>query len=131
MSHRWSGWPGAWCLDCGIDDPGEVCIVAHEHLLQCPKGCDLLSIPSSFCKHGPPGPCADHPMPPCPCPGAGYHDPYLHGARKLFLDALAARQLQLAKQHPAVRGYLDLVARLIAVQLKPVTKEPEPGPRGA
>jgi len=17
--HRWSGWPGAWCLDCGIE----------------------------------------------------------------------------------------------------------------
>lgn len=22
--HRWSGWPGAWCLDCGCDDPFEV-----------------------------------------------------------------------------------------------------------
>jgi hypothetical protein len=21
--HRWSGWPGAWCLDCGISDPTE------------------------------------------------------------------------------------------------------------
>jgi len=21
--HRWSGWPGAWCLDCGIADPHE------------------------------------------------------------------------------------------------------------
>lgn len=21
--HRWSGWPGAWCLDCGIADPRE------------------------------------------------------------------------------------------------------------
>jgi hypothetical protein len=20
---RWSGWPGAWCLDCGRDDPRE------------------------------------------------------------------------------------------------------------
>lgn len=19
-THRWSGWPGAWCLDCGITD---------------------------------------------------------------------------------------------------------------
>lgn len=24
MKHRWSGWPGAWCLDCGIEDPMEV-----------------------------------------------------------------------------------------------------------
>ena len=24
--HRWSGWPGAWCLDCGIEDPFEIAI---------------------------------------------------------------------------------------------------------
>lgn len=24
--HRWSGWPGAWCLDCGIEDFMEVAI---------------------------------------------------------------------------------------------------------
>ena len=23
LSHRWSGWPGAFCLDCFIDDPLE------------------------------------------------------------------------------------------------------------
>ena len=22
--HRWSGWPGAWCLDCGAEDPREM-----------------------------------------------------------------------------------------------------------
>jgi hypothetical protein len=22
--HSWSGWPGAWCLDCGADDPYEL-----------------------------------------------------------------------------------------------------------
>ncbi len=22
--HRWSGWPGAWCLDCGCNDPIEL-----------------------------------------------------------------------------------------------------------
>ena len=22
--HRWSGWPGAFCLDCGIEDPAEI-----------------------------------------------------------------------------------------------------------
>ena len=21
--HRWSGWPGAYCLDCGSEDPSE------------------------------------------------------------------------------------------------------------
>jgi hypothetical protein len=24
--HRWSGWPGAWCLDCGCDDPRELAL---------------------------------------------------------------------------------------------------------
>lgn len=30
MSHRWSGWPGAWCLDCGMEDPMEIALAdAH------------------------------------------------------------------------------------------------------
>lgn len=24
MEHHWSGWPGAYCLNCGISDPREV-----------------------------------------------------------------------------------------------------------
>jgi len=24
--HRWSGWPGAWCLDCGCEDPREIAL---------------------------------------------------------------------------------------------------------
>lgn len=23
-AHRWSGWPGAYCLDCGAEDPYEI-----------------------------------------------------------------------------------------------------------
>ena len=29
-SHRWSGWPGAMCLDCGSDDAVELCIAECE-----------------------------------------------------------------------------------------------------
>ena len=29
-NHRWSGWPGAYCLKCGSDDP-------IESALACPK----------------------------------------------------------------------------------------------
>lgn len=25
-SHRWSGWPGAYCQDCGCEDKNEVCL---------------------------------------------------------------------------------------------------------
>jgi hypothetical protein len=24
--HNWSGWPGAWCLSCGCDDPYEIAL---------------------------------------------------------------------------------------------------------
>ena len=30
--HRWSGWPGAYCLDCGVDDKTEWCLADHPHL---------------------------------------------------------------------------------------------------
>lgn len=42
MSHRWSGWPGAWCLDCGIEDPVEQCVaLGHDAESDCPK-CGLV-----------------------------------------------------------------------------------------
>jgi hypothetical protein len=50
--HRWSGWPGAWCLDCGAED-------ANER--------DLAGV------DGPPNG-------PCPEPGSRNHDPYYHPA---------------------------------------------------
>jgi len=28
-SHKWSGWPGCYCLDCGIDDPQELAIALN------------------------------------------------------------------------------------------------------
>ena len=31
--HRWSGWPGAWCLDCGALDVDELCI---GRVCECP-----------------------------------------------------------------------------------------------
>jgi hypothetical protein len=54
--HRWSGWPGAWCLDCGIYDPLEECIAVHDVEGDCP----------------------DHPSTLCPEPNSRRHDPYSH-----------------------------------------------------
>lgn len=34
MMHRWSGWPGAYCMDCGNPEP-------TEEALFCKDGCDL------------------------------------------------------------------------------------------
>ena len=28
LDHNWSGWPGAWCLRCGVEDPIEACLTA-------------------------------------------------------------------------------------------------------
>lgn len=27
--HRWSGWPGAYCLDCGQEDPIETALAMN------------------------------------------------------------------------------------------------------
>lgn len=53
--HRWSGWPGAWCLDCGTGDMREACLAMHpEH-----------EIPCELCVNNP-----------CPWPGEGRFNPY-------------------------------------------------------
>ncbi len=46
--HRWSGWPGAFCLNCFEPDPTEVCIATH----------DVLDYKCSACgEYWPQGPC--------------------------------------------------------------------------
>jgi len=30
--HRWSGWPGAWCLDCGCEDPHEIALADGNYI---------------------------------------------------------------------------------------------------
>lgn len=62
-AHRWSGWPGAWCLDCGIEDPSETCIATN---------------PECACANQS-GPCQVV-CPPCPGPGTGSFDPYKKGS---------------------------------------------------
>ena len=32
-SHWWSGWPGAYCVKCGSDEPNELCLADG---CQCP-----------------------------------------------------------------------------------------------
>ena len=29
--HRWSGWPGAWCLDCGQEDGMEIALADNAY----------------------------------------------------------------------------------------------------
>ena len=69
-AHRWSGWPGAWCLDCGADDQLELCINAHSTILFCVEGHEL-------CTEHPSPLCLEHVNGPCPHPGEGLADPYI------------------------------------------------------
>lgn len=70
MDHRWSGWPGAWCLDCGIEDQREICLADHDHSLICIN--DHVG-----CTTCPPGlQCVLHVNPPCPEPYSRRFDPY-------------------------------------------------------
>lgn len=51
-THRWSGWPGAWCLDCGQEDPFELELA----------GMSIEDLKPLYRI--------------CPCPGEGHYDPY-------------------------------------------------------
>lgn len=72
--HRWSGWPGAWCLDCGVEDAGEICITDHDVLEFCVEGHNL-------CTEHPTRQCDEHRNGPCPEPGSHRHDPYHHATK--------------------------------------------------
>lgn len=36
--HRWSGWPGAYCLDCGAKDPREIAMADGSIYFDCNRG---------------------------------------------------------------------------------------------
>jgi hypothetical protein len=69
--HRWSGWPGAWCLDCGAEDAGEACLAEECFgVISCVRGhTQCTDHPQAECRHK---------NTPCPTPGAGNFDPYKH-----------------------------------------------------
>lgn len=58
LEHNWSGWPGAWCLNCGTEDAREICL-ADGHELGCTR---------PECQNGP-----------CSEPGSNRHNPYVRG----------------------------------------------------
>jgi hypothetical protein len=64
--HRWSGWPGAWCLDCGIEDPHEIALATGDYV-----EIDDPNTPMGFRYDFP-----NVKLIPCPCPGAGHYNPY-------------------------------------------------------
>lgn len=58
-THQWSGWPGAFCLRCGIEDAAELCLAEHETLITCVQG-------HLMCQEGHQlQTCSEHQNPPC------------------------------------------------------------------
>ncbi len=84
--HRWSGWPGAWCLDCGVEDELEICVAEHDASLRCVLG-------HWYCLAHDPLPCSVHYNRPCYHPGEGLADPYLLADRRRDLIYLLVRRL--------------------------------------
>lgn len=62
--HRWSGWPGAWCLDCGAEDPREIALADGR--------CDENGIATITQAEY-------EAMMECPEPGSNRHNPYVRG----------------------------------------------------
>jgi hypothetical protein len=60
LTHNWSGWPEAFCLDCGIEDQSEICVAEHEDGLKCVEGHLLCEEPHA------PARCSVHVNGPCP-----------------------------------------------------------------
>jgi hypothetical protein len=36
--HRWYGWPGAFCMKCGCEDPYEIALADNNILYEFPDG---------------------------------------------------------------------------------------------
>lgn len=62
ITHRWSGWPGAWCLDCGCEDRHEIAIADGAFEVS-DDGKTIIIAPEY--KNGE-----------CPEPGSNRHNPY-------------------------------------------------------
>jgi hypothetical protein len=75
---RWSGWPGAYCFDCGREDPreqmlatGEVHYDCHKEVCACKVADQWLSCPFF-------GPVYSKPFTlECAEPGSNRNNPYL------------------------------------------------------
>ena len=59
--HQWSGWPGAYCIKCGVADQNEACIADHDTILYCVEGHFMCEEPMHVMQQ-----CAEHQNGPCP-----------------------------------------------------------------
>lgn len=71
-AHRWSGWPGAWCLDCGAEDPCEIALADGT----------LETDGEQIWWTDPAAEAAARAQLVCPEPGSRRHDPYHRALRR-------------------------------------------------
>ena len=60
--HNWSGWPGAWCLDCGAPDLTEIGLADGFGI---DEDGNVIDMPPEYIN------------PPCPEPGSNRCNPYV------------------------------------------------------
>jgi hypothetical protein len=68
VTHRWSGWPGAWCLDCGISDWSEEATCCRDCDIGYPGATEKLCEVHQKMADASVG---------CPEPNSRRHDPYV------------------------------------------------------
>ena len=74
MKHRWSGWPGAWCLDCGCEDANETALADGTYDFDNPNGLN-----------------GD-----CPEPGSKRHDPYARAESNASVNRRTGNEGEIA-----------------------------------
>lgn len=90
--HRFSGWPGAFCLDCGAEDPREVVLATGNVTFECEivaaEGSRACRCPTAdewlVCAHFKPFYAIPLPSLDCPEPGSARHAPIPRGTLPLF-----------------------------------------------
>lgn len=72
MSHHYSGWPGAWCLDCGDPDVYEQALACRDCVVQ--AGPEDATLEEKLC------PVHEAMVRACPEPGSNRCNPYVRGS---------------------------------------------------
>ena len=69
LKHNWSGWPGAWCLDCGLEDPHEIALANGD--------LEIVEGESFWVKWKSEEAMAKYDLSPCSEPGSNRFNPYI------------------------------------------------------
>jgi hypothetical protein len=74
-NHSWSGWPGAYCVHCGCNDPGETLLICPNYDIMADIWYDQAD-EAKWREENKIG------LGPCPEPGSNRHNPYIKREEK-------------------------------------------------